>query len=76
MFDLLGRAGRLDEAEDLIIGMLIKPDVVVWICLLSACRIHNKLHLAKRVAEHIFELDPEKTTPYVLLSNMYATLGR
>eukprot|EP01018_Ginkgo_biloba_P006326 Gb_17177 [translate_table: standard] len=76
MVDLLGRSGRLDEAEDFINKMPIKPDGTVWRCLLSACRIHNNVELGERVAETLFELDPQNAAPYVLLSNIYAAAGR
>eukprot|EP01018_Ginkgo_biloba_P002504 Gb_20571 [translate_table: standard] len=76
MVDLLGRAGHLDEAEDFINRMPIKPDATVWRCLLGACRIHNNIKLGERVAECLFELDPKNAAPYVLLSNMYAAAGR
>eukprot|EP01018_Ginkgo_biloba_P002747 Gb_11036 [translate_table: standard] len=36
MVDLLGRAGRLDEAQDFVNSMSIKPDATVWRCLLGA----------------------------------------
>eukprot|EP01018_Ginkgo_biloba_P013180 Gb_21047 [translate_table: standard] len=76
MVDLLGRAGHLDEAQDFVDKMPIKPDATVWICLLGACRIHNNIHMADRVAEYIFQLDPKNPAPYVLLSNIYAAAGR
>eukprot|EP01018_Ginkgo_biloba_P013574 Gb_33693 [translate_table: standard] len=76
MVDLLGRAGRLDEAEDFINKMPIKPDANVWGSLLGACRLHNNIELGVCVAEHLFELDPNNGAPYVLLSNTYATAGR
>eukprot|EP01018_Ginkgo_biloba_P002632 Gb_30097 [translate_table: standard] len=76
MVDLLGRAGHLDEAHDLINTMPIKPDAVMWGCLLGACRKHNNIELGECAAEHIFQLDPRNATPYVLLSNMYAAAGR
>eukprot|EP01018_Ginkgo_biloba_P003261 Gb_27381 [translate_table: standard] len=76
MVDLLGRAGRLDEAQDFIGKMPIKPDATVWKCLLGACRIHNNVELAECVAERLFELDPKNAAPYVLLSNIYAAAGR
>eukprot|EP01018_Ginkgo_biloba_P002764 Gb_31266 [translate_table: standard] len=76
MVDLLGRAGRLDEAEDFIDKMPIKPDITVWRCLLSACRVYNNVELGERVAERLFELDPTHAAPYVLLSNIYAAAGR
>eukprot|EP01018_Ginkgo_biloba_P036819 Gb_28171 [translate_table: standard] len=76
MVDLLGRAGRLDEAQDFIYKMPIKADVNVWRCLLGACRIHNNIEVGECVAVHLFELDPENSAPYVLLSNIYAAVGR
>eukprot|EP01018_Ginkgo_biloba_P013141 Gb_38249 [translate_table: standard] len=76
MVDLLGRAGHLDEAQDIISKMPIEPDANVWICLLGACRIHNYIELGERVAERLFELDPKNGAPYVLLSNLYAAAGR
>eukprot|EP01018_Ginkgo_biloba_P002727 Gb_38068 [translate_table: standard] len=76
MVDLLGRAGRLDEAHDFINKMPIKPDASVWRCLLGACRIHNNIELGESVAERLLELDPQNAAPYVLLSNIYAAAGR
>ncbi|KAH9291934.1 hypothetical protein KI387_042880, partial [Taxus chinensis] len=76
MVDLLGRAGRLDEAKKFIHKMQIKPDYFVWSSLLAACRIYNDMELAEFVAERLIELNPQKATPYVLLSNIYAAAGR
>eukprot|EP01018_Ginkgo_biloba_P019597 Gb_25048 [translate_table: standard] len=76
MVDLLGRAGRLDEAQDFINKMPIKPDADVWVSLLGACRIHADIKLGECVAEWLFELDPRNAAPYVLLSNIYAAAGR
>ncbi|XP_057820344.1 pentatricopeptide repeat-containing protein At4g02750 [Cryptomeria japonica] len=76
MVDLLGRAGRLEEAHDFINKMPIKPDANVWGCLLGACRVHNNVELGETVANHLFQLDPDNAAPYVLLSNIYAAAGR
>eukprot|EP01018_Ginkgo_biloba_P034530 Gb_22891 [translate_table: standard] len=76
MVDLLGRAGRLDEAHDFINKMPIKPDASVWMSLLGACRIHMNIELGERVAECLFEMDPKNAAPYVLLSNIYAAVHR
>ncbi|MQL94552.1 hypothetical protein Taro_027233 [Colocasia esculenta] len=74
MVDLLGRAGRLYEAENLIDDMPIEPDSVVWGALLSACRIHQNVELGRKVAERLFQMEPENSGNYVLLSNIYASL--
>ncbi|KAK9152180.1 hypothetical protein Syun_010489 [Stephania yunnanensis] len=72
MVDILGRAGLLKEAVDLINSMPSEPHLGVWGALLSACRTHKNLYLAKVAAQHILELDPNNATAYVVLSNMYA----
>ncbi|XP_057813621.2 pentatricopeptide repeat-containing protein At2g13600 isoform X2 [Cryptomeria japonica] len=76
MVDLLGRAGYLEETLNFIIKMPIKPVEVVWTCLLSACRTHKNIELGELTADLLFELDPKSTAPYVLLSTIYADLGR
>ncbi|OIV98092.1 hypothetical protein TanjilG_25957 [Lupinus angustifolius] len=76
MVDLLGRAGCLDEAKNLIETMPMQPDAVVWGSLLAACKVNRNITLGKYVAEKLLEIDPFNSGPYVLLSNMYAELGR
>ncbi|XP_016456148.2 pentatricopeptide repeat-containing protein At2g13600-like [Nicotiana tabacum] len=76
MVDLLGRAGCLAEAKDLIESMPMSPDSVVWGSLLAACKIHREIELGKYVAEKLLEIDPTNSGPYVLLSNMYAEQGK
>ncbi|XP_057870765.2 pentatricopeptide repeat-containing protein At4g02750 isoform X2 [Cryptomeria japonica] len=76
MVDLLGRAGYLEEAQDFINRMPIKPDSTVWGSLLGACRLHNNVELGQCVAEWLFQLDPQNAAPYVLLANIYAGAGR
>ncbi|XP_077216485.1 tetratricopeptide repeat (TPR)-like superfamily protein [Tasmannia lanceolata] len=74
MVDLLGRAGRLEEAEQLI-SQVKNPDIVMWRTLLSACRIHGNVEMAKRAAKNVLELEPEDDGTYILLSNIYALTG-
>ncbi|KAH9292829.1 hypothetical protein KI387_042004 [Taxus chinensis] len=76
MVDLLGRAGHLNEAWDIINMMPMKADVIVWGSLLGACQIHSNVELGECVAKHLFELEPENPAHYVLLSNIYAAVGR
>ncbi|XP_042508655.1 pentatricopeptide repeat-containing protein At5g65570 [Macadamia integrifolia] len=74
MVDLLGRAGKLEEAEELI-TQVKNPDVVLWRTLLSACRIHGEVEMARRVAISILQLEPGDEGTHILLSNIYATTG-
>ncbi|GJW10825.1 pentatricopeptide repeat-containing protein [Tanacetum coccineum] len=76
LVDLLGRTGCLDRAFELIKTMPMKPDSAIWGSLLSSCRTKGNLELAVIAMEHLLELEPEDTGNYVLLSNIYADLGR
>ncbi|KAH9309378.1 hypothetical protein KI387_037289 [Taxus chinensis] len=76
MVDLLGRAGHLEEAADIINNMTIEPDASIWGALLNACRIHPNIELAQLAAERLFELEPQSAGPYVLFSNILAAAGR
>ncbi|XP_042483390.1 pentatricopeptide repeat-containing protein At2g02980, chloroplastic isoform X2 [Macadamia integrifolia] len=76
MVDLLGRAGRLDEAFRFIEDLPINPTAILWRTLLSACSSHDDVELAKHVMERIFELDDSHGGDYVILSNMFARAGR
>uniref|UniRef100_A0A0A9CN20 Pentatricopeptide repeat-containing protein n=1 Tax=Arundo donax TaxID=35708 RepID=A0A0A9CN20_ARUDO len=72
MVDLLGRAGHLDEAEQLVNTMPMDPDAVVWGALFFACRMHGNITLGEKAAMKLVELDPSDSGIYVLLANMYA----
>ncbi|OVA01371.1 Pentatricopeptide repeat [Macleaya cordata] len=76
MVDLLSRSGRLNEAEDLITSMPIKPNVIVWGALLGGCRIYKDIERGERVVQQILELDSEHSGSYVYLANVYASMGR
>ncbi|OAY74708.1 Pentatricopeptide repeat-containing protein [Ananas comosus] len=76
MVDLLGRAGLLKEAAEIIREMPFEPDSDVWGALLGACRIHGNVELARWAGEHLFNLKPRHSGYYILLSNMYAEAGR
>jgi pentatricopeptide repeat protein len=53
MVNLLGRAGYLQEAENMIKTMPHKQHVNVWKALLGACRIHGNVEKGERVAKQI-----------------------
>ncbi|KAM7508938.1 hypothetical protein LguiA_019391 [Lonicera macranthoides] len=74
--DLLSRSGLLAEAEEFIHSMPMKPDTSIWGALLSVCRASGDIKLAERVSKHIIELNSNDTGYYVLVSNVYATLGK
>ncbi|KAK4488068.1 hypothetical protein RD792_003810 [Penstemon davidsonii] len=76
VIDSLGRAGRFNEVEELIEKMPCKDDPIVWEVLLSSCRVHGNVELAKRASEELFRLNPNNSAPYALLANMYSSLDR
>lgn len=76
MVDLLGRAGQVNEAMNLIEKMPVEADAIVWGALLGACRTHMKLDLAEVAAKKLLEFEPNNAGPYILLSNIYASKGR
>lgn len=76
MVDLLGRAGLLEEAEQLVKSMPVKPDVMILGALLGACRIHGDDRLADRVRKDFLDLNPQQVGCHVLLSHIYAAADR
>ncbi|XP_061370387.1 pentatricopeptide repeat-containing protein At5g08510 [Gastrolobium bilobum] len=76
MVDLLGRAGQLSEAYEVIQSMPMKPDSVIWGALLGACSFHGNIELAEIAAESLFALEPWNPGNYVILSNIYASAGQ
>lgn len=76
VIDLLGRAGRVEEAYDLIENMPFKPDESDWGALLGACKAHKLPHLGKLVAQRLLDLRPNTVETYLTLSNVYAAEGR
>ncbi|KAH6801106.1 hypothetical protein C2S52_001570 [Perilla frutescens var. hirtella] len=76
LVDILGRAGKFDEVENLIEHMELTPNALIWENVLGACRIHGNVELGEKAAEKLFQIDPETDSNYILLSNLYASRGR
>ncbi|THU64303.1 hypothetical protein C4D60_Mb01t25030 [Musa balbisiana] len=73
--DLLSRAGRFEEAEEIMDKMPMKPDKFLWASLLGGCRIHKNVKLGEQAAEALFDIEPENAATYVTLANIYASAG-
>ncbi|XP_061365706.1 pentatricopeptide repeat-containing protein At3g57430, chloroplastic [Gastrolobium bilobum] len=74
--DLLGRSGQVDEAYKLINTMPSNMNKVdAWCSLLGACRIRQNLEIGEIAAKHLFVLEPNVASHYVLLSNIYSSAG-
>ncbi|KAK9109344.1 hypothetical protein Sjap_017404 [Stephania japonica] len=76
MVDLLGRTGNLYLVKNFIWKMPLVPTAKIWGSLLRASRNNGNIEFAELAAEQIFSLGHDNTGCYVLLSNMYAELGR
>ncbi|XP_010547463.1 PREDICTED: putative pentatricopeptide repeat-containing protein At3g47840 [Tarenaya hassleriana] len=76
MIDLLCRAGRLSEAEELIQDMPCQKDDVVWSMLLRACMAKGDVERGKRATEKILKLDPNSATAHVTLAHIYSSRGK
>ncbi|PKA53930.1 Pentatricopeptide repeat-containing protein [Apostasia shenzhenica] len=72
LVDVLGRAGLLHEAEEVIKAMPFEPSAPMLRALLGACRMKGDKEIGRRVATSLLELDPGDSSAYVLLSNIYA----
>ncbi|KAI7748208.1 hypothetical protein M8C21_002917, partial [Ambrosia artemisiifolia] len=76
MVDVLGRSGRLQEAEQFIRNMPVEPGSLVWGTLLAACKVHADVEIGKIAAEKFIELEPSSDGGYVAFSNICADVGQ
>ncbi|CAA0834948.1 Pentatricopeptide repeat-containing protein [Striga hermonthica] len=74
--DLLGRAGRLDEAHGLIESMPVFQDAVLWQTLLGASKIYGNVEIAEKASKKLVEMGSGACGDFVLLSNIYAANER
>lgn len=75
MVNLLGRAGQVEEAYNLVKSAKIEADPVLWGTLLGACRLHKNVVLGEKIVEFLHEHGLSNSGTYVLLSNIYAAAG-
>ncbi|CAN6442400.1 unnamed protein product [Victoria cruziana] len=73
--DLLGRAGRIDDAHDFINDMPMKPNAIIWGSLLSACRQYHNFRVGIWAAKNRLLLEPNCAATYVQLANLFASAG-
>ncbi|KAL0360438.1 UNVERIFIED_CONTAM: Pentatricopeptide repeat-containing protein [Sesamum radiatum] len=80
LVDLLGRAGKLQDAFNLVKEMPMAPNDRVLGALLGACRIHSNTFMAENVLELVSKLNSyhvsHDDTHYLVLSNIYAASER
>ncbi|CAH8301643.1 unnamed protein product [Eruca vesicaria subsp. sativa] len=76
MVDILGRAGRLEEAEELIKSMPYEPNGIILSAFLCSCGQSKDTERAERILKKAVELEPRNDGNYVLLRNLYAADSR
>ncbi|CDP05128.1 unnamed protein product [Coffea canephora] len=76
LVDLLGRAGRMQEAMAIIETMPFRPDALIYKTMLNACKIHSDVPLGEEMASRGLELEPCNPAFYLLLADMYENSGK
>lgn len=74
--DLLGRAGRLNEAFRIAESMPMPPDAVLWQTLLGASKTYKDVEMAEKASRKLVEMGSSACGDFVLLSNVYASHER
>ncbi|KAJ4888525.1 Pentatricopeptide repeat-containing protein [Raphanus sativus] len=64
--DMLGRAGRLEEAKSFIESLPKKPDCHVWNALIGACSFYNDAQMGRYAAEQLLLSSPDSSAPHIL----------
>jgi pentatricopeptide repeat protein len=72
MVDLLSRAGRVEEAYQLIESMNTEPGLAIWVALLSGCHNYRNLLFGEVAAKKILDLNPDDLGIYALVSNFFS----
>ncbi|KAI9120225.1 hypothetical protein K1719_008873 [Acacia pycnantha] len=76
LIDVLSRAGRLYEAYEVIREMPVKVTAKAWGALLGACQTYGEVELAEIAGRALSEVEPDNAANYVLLTKIYAGVGR
>ncbi|XP_055960736.1 pentatricopeptide repeat-containing protein At4g02750-like isoform X2 [Mercurialis annua] len=79
LIDLLGRFGLIDEAMTFLHQMRadgIEVPASVWGALLGACRIHKNIAVGEIAGEKLLEIEPSRSGIYLILAEMYSSIGR
>ncbi|XP_010537132.1 PREDICTED: pentatricopeptide repeat-containing protein At5g52850, chloroplastic [Tarenaya hassleriana] len=76
LLEILGRAGRLEEAAGVLEMMPLKPNALIYKTLLRACRFHMNLPLGEDMANRGIALAPCDPAFYILLADLYDDSGK
>lgn len=77
LVDMLGRAGRLEEAENMALNIRSEAEsVIVWRTLLGSCSFLGNAEVGERVSKKIMEIERKYGGDYVLMYNILSGAGR
>ncbi|XP_040993342.1 pentatricopeptide repeat-containing protein At5g66520-like [Juglans microcarpa x Juglans regia] len=77
MVDLLGRAGLIDEAYEIIKKMPLEPNSIIIRSFLGACKTHGRsICLDDYLRKILLKLEPELGANYVIAANVSSLSGR
>jgi len=77
--DILGRAGNIEGVWSVYHNMVeqgTKPTAGIWVALLNASSLNQDVERGELAAKHLLQLEPNKSSNIVLVSNFYAAIGR
>ncbi|KAL3525890.1 hypothetical protein ACH5RR_014262 [Cinchona calisaya] len=72
MVDLLSRAGRIEEAYELLKFLPSNQTASALGALLAACRVHGNINMGEIIGRRLLELDPQNPSAYSSVSNLFA----
>lgn len=64
----LGRAGKLENARDVVERMPMTPNPSIWSSLVFACKLHGRLDIAESLACKLVRVQPENPANHNLFS--------
>ncbi|WVY94073.1 hypothetical protein V8G54_033161 [Vigna mungo] len=77
--DILGRAGNIEGVWTAYHNMVeqgTRPTAGIWVALLNACSLNQDVERGELAAKHLLQLEPNKSSYIVLVSNFYAAIGK
>ncbi|XP_042002650.1 pentatricopeptide repeat-containing protein At1g31430-like [Salvia splendens] len=79
LIDLLGRAGLMEDAEQIIREIPNQDNnfvIPLYGALLSACRNYENVEIGERIAKKLLEVESSDSSAHTLLTNIYAAANR
>ncbi|KAL5728164.1 UMP/CMP kinase [Ranunculus cassubicifolius] len=77
MVNLLGRAGLINDAYEIIMKeMKFEAGPTVWGALLFACSLHGNVDVGEISAGRLFDLEPDNVHNFELLIEIYGKAGK